>query len=79
MFDATLISCCSNKEPIVALSSCETKYIVASLCVCQAVWLMNLLEELDKIEGEAVTLLVNNVFAINLAKNPLHMGGASIL
>lgn len=30
---------------------------------------MNLLEELGNNEGEAVTLLVDNVSAINLAKN----------
>ena len=35
---------------------------------------MNLLDELDNSEGEVVTLLVDNVFAINLAKNPIAHG-----
>lgn len=53
---------------IVALSSCEPEYTVASLRVCQAVWLMNLLKELGIKEGDVVTLMVDNVSTINLAK-----------
>lgn len=79
MFDGTPISWCSKKELVVALSSCEANYIVASLCMCQVMWLMNLLEESDISEGEAVTLLVDNVFATHLAKTQLHMGGENIL
>lgn len=70
----TPISWCSKKEPIVALSSCEAKYIVASLCGCQAVWLMNIIEELGRNEGETVTLFVDNVSAINLTKNAISHG-----
>ena len=69
MFDVTPISWCSKTEPVVALSSCEAEYIAASLCVCQVVWLMKLLEELGSSEGETVTLLVDNVSMVNLAKN----------
>ena len=36
----------SRKEPVVALSSCEAEYIVASLCACQATWMLNLVEEI---------------------------------
>ena len=35
---------------------------------------MNLLEELGSSEGGAITLLVDNVFAINLAKNLIAHG-----
>jgi hypothetical protein len=35
----------SKKESIVALSSCEAEYIAASLCACQAIWLVNLIDE----------------------------------
>lgn len=74
MFGVTPISWCSEKESVVALSSYEAEYIVASLCACQAVWLMNLLEELGNNEGGVVTVLVDNVFAINLAKNQIKHG-----
>ncbi|XP_058725454.1 secreted RxLR effector protein 161-like [Vicia villosa] len=58
----------------VALSSYEAEYIAASLCACQAMWLMNLFKELSSNEGEAITLLVGNVSAINIAKNPIANG-----
>ncbi|XP_058755078.1 secreted RxLR effector protein 161-like [Vicia villosa] len=38
-----------RKEPVVALPSCEAEYIVASLCVCQAMWIVNLVEDQRRI------------------------------
>lgn len=73
MFDKKPISWCSKKEPVVVISSCETRYIVALLCVCQVVWLMNLLKELGR-NDKTITLLVDNVFAINLAKKSIAHG-----
>lgn len=35
---------------------------------------MNLLKELGNNEGDVVTLLVANIFTINLAKNPIAHG-----
>ena len=74
MFGSTPISWCSKKEPVVALSSCEAEYIAASLGACQAMWLMNLLKELGCGDDAATTLFVDNVSAINLAKNPIAHG-----
>ncbi|XP_050909332.1 secreted RxLR effector protein 161-like [Lathyrus oleraceus] len=74
MFGKTPISWCSKKEPVVALSSFEAEYIAASMCACQAVWLVNLCKELDSSRNEAVLLLVDNISAINLAKNPIAHG-----
>lgn len=74
MFRETLISWCLEKESVVALSYYEAEYIAASLGVCQAVWLMNLLKELCYEDGEVVTLMVDNVSTINHAKNPISHG-----
>jgi hypothetical protein len=74
MFGGAPISWCSRKESVVSLSSCEVEYIAASMCACQAVWLVNLLRELDNCTREGVLLLVDNVSAINLAKNPITHG-----
>ena len=36
----------SKKQSIVALSTCEAEYIVAASCVCHAIWLRKLMEDL---------------------------------
>lgn len=58
----------------MALSSCETEYISTLLCACQAMWLKNLLKELGSEEGDVVILMVDNIYTINLAKNPIANG-----
>src|SRR4051812_19752145 len=45
-----------------------------SLCAFQVVWLMILLGELGSNLGEVVTVLVDNVSTINLAKNSFAHG-----
>ncbi|MCI16115.1 cationic amino acid transporter 1-like, partial [Trifolium medium] len=65
---------CSRKKPVVALSTCEAEYIAASLSACQGVWLKNLLEEISEVKCNSVTLKVDNLSAINLAKNPIAHG-----
>lgn len=71
LFDETPILWCSKKEAVVTLSSCDVGNIVASLCVCQDVWLMSQLKELGSEEGDVVKLMVDNISTINLAKNPI--------
>lgn len=78
MFGETPISWCSKKELIVALSPCETDYIAAWLCAWQVVCLKNLLKLLDSEEGDAVTLMVDNVNVINFAKNPIAHGRSKL-
>ncbi|CAJ2632822.1 unnamed protein product [Trifolium pratense] len=68
------IAWCSKKESVVALSSCEAEYIAASLCACQAIWLVNLMEEMTSEDHGSVTMNIDNISAINLAKNPVAHG-----
>ncbi|GAU38708.1 hypothetical protein TSUD_396360 [Trifolium subterraneum] len=68
------ISWCSKKEQVVALSSCEAEYITASMCATQAIWLKNLIEEIAGKGMDSVTLKIDNISAINLAKNPISHG-----
>ncbi|XP_050916112.1 secreted RxLR effector protein 161-like [Lathyrus oleraceus] len=42
-YQGGLISWCSKKQPIVALSTCEAEYIAGTLSACQVVWILNLL------------------------------------
>jgi len=68
------ISWSSTKEPVVALSSCEAKYIAASEATCQAIWLCSLLKELGINQRCKLGLLVGNQSVINLAKHPASHG-----
>ena len=46
MLGGATIAWSSRKELVVALSSREAEYIAASLCACQATWMVNLVEEI---------------------------------
>ena len=74
MLGGALIAWNSRKEPIVTLSSCEAEYIVASLCACQATWMVNLVEEIIGKDHGAITMKIDSMSAINLAKNPIAHG-----
>ncbi|MCI13275.1 putative copia-type polyprotein, partial [Trifolium medium] len=74
LYGGAPISCCSRKEPVVTLSTCEAEYIAASLSACQGVWLSNLINEISNVKCDFVTIKVDNMSAINLAKNPIVHG-----
>ncbi|GJW65352.1 zinc finger, CCHC-type containing protein [Tanacetum coccineum] len=63
-----------NKQPTVALSSCESEFMAATAAACQALWLKRLLSELTGWEEERITLKVDNVSAIALVRNPVFHG-----
>ncbi|XP_066392439.1 uncharacterized mitochondrial protein AtMg00810-like [Miscanthus floridulus] len=66
---ATPIAWQSLEQKIMALSTCEAKYVVAAMATCQAVWLCWLLGELTSEEAHLPALMVDNQPAIALAKN----------
>lgn len=74
MYLGVLISWCSKKHPVVALSTCEVELIVGVLSTCKDVWLMNLLHELKFNVSKPIRLIIDNKSIINLAKNPLLHG-----
>lgn len=61
----------TQKQRVVAISSCETEYVAAASAACQAVWLARLLGELLNREPDRVLLKVDNQSAIALCKNPV--------
>ncbi|KAK2420651.1 hypothetical protein QL285_031356 [Trifolium repens] len=61
----------SKKQLIVTLSTCEAEYVAATSCVCHAIWLRNLLKELNLPQKEPTKIFVDNKSAIALAKNPV--------
>ena len=66
------ISWLSLKQKVVALSTCEAKYVaVAATMACQAMGLHRLLGELTGVEAHPLALMVDNQPAIALVKNPV--------
>ena len=74
MLGGASIAWSSRKKPLVALSSCEAEYITASVCACQATWMVKLVEEIIGKNYRAITMKMDNMLAINLAKNPIAYG-----
>nr|CAE04466.3 OSJNBa0029L02.7 [Oryza sativa Japonica Group] len=71
MLGKSLISWQSQKQKVVALSSCEAEYIAATTAACQGIWLTRLLAELIGEEPSQTVMKVDNKSAINLCKNPV--------
>jgi Cft2 family RNA processing exonuclease len=71
-FEKSPVSWLSQKQKVVAQSSCEAKYIAAATAMCQGMWLRRLLGDLMNKEEERVVLNIDNNSVISLRKNPVH-------
>jgi hypothetical protein len=67
-----LVTWTSQKQKVVALSSCEAEYIAVAAGACQGVWLSRLVAELTGGKTEKFRLLIDNKSAIELSKNPVY-------
>jgi hypothetical protein len=72
VFGESLVTWISQKQKVVAHSSCEAEYIAAATAVCQGVWLRRLLGDLMNKEEERVVLNIDNKSVISLCMNPVH-------
>ena len=63
------ISWASKKQPIVALSTAEAEYVVATAAACQAVWMRRMLRSLCQKQATATIIFCDNSSAIALSKN----------
>jgi transposase InsO family protein len=68
---SNLITWQSQKQKVVALSTCEAEYMAATVATCQGVWLARLLGDLRRKAVECVELKVDNQSALALMKNPV--------
>eukprot|EP00253_Pinus_taeda_P017845 PITA_17845 len=66
-----MISWCSRKQKLVALSSTEEEYIEASTTMCEAIWLRKLLVSLFRKKMEATMVLYDNQSCIKFSENPI--------
>jgi hypothetical protein len=68
-FGKSLISWCSKKQRTVVLSSTESEYMTITHGAQEALWFLELLNELG-IEQKGVELFEDNEASINMSKNP---------
>ncbi|GKV07267.1 hypothetical protein SLEP1_g19063 [Rubroshorea leprosula] len=73
-FGSTACSWSSKKQSIVALSTCEVEYVAVASSACQAIWLQSLKNQVRVPIEEPMKIFVDNISAINLAKNPVQHG-----
>ena len=66
-----LVTWTSQKQRVVALSTCEAEYVAAAAGACQGVWLSRLIADLMGRDVQKFRLLVDNKSAIELSKNPV--------
>lgn len=69
---SSIITWTSQKQKIVALSSCEAEYIAAAEAACQGIWLSRLLADMMGKDPSKIKLRVDNKSAIALCKNLVH-------
>jgi hypothetical protein len=72
--DTNPISWSSQKQGVVAVSSCEAEYVAAAAGASQGAWLSRLIGELTGTEQRKFRLHVDNKSAIALCKNPVLHG-----
>jgi len=71
MIGKTVCLWSSKKQSIVALSTCEAEYVVATTSVCQLFWLSSILTQIGFNLDVQIKIYVDNVSIINLANNPV--------
>ena len=72
--NGNLVAWASQKQRVVALSSCEAEFIAATMAACQGIWLRRLLTEISKEKVSPVALYVDNQSTLELMRNPVFHG-----
>jgi histone deacetylase 1/2 len=75
---SSIITWQSQKQKVVALSSCEAEYIAVTTAACQGVWLARLLAEFRGEKVRAYSLKMDSQSAIQLSKTLCFMTAVSI-
>jgi hypothetical protein len=67
---STIVSWRSHKQSVPTDSTTEEEYVAVAEATKEIVWLRKILEDLQEKQVNSTPLLVDNTFAIKLAKNP---------
>ena len=74
-----LVTWASQKHKIVALSTCDVEFMVATNATCQGIWVKRLLSELTHKKISPATLYVDNKSMLDMKKTLYSMEEVSIL
>ena len=64
-----LISWLSKKKSSISLSTSEAKYIIATICCTQVLWMKQILQDIQVKYDDPIPILYDNTSAINISKN----------
>ena len=71
---STIFLWSSKKQDIVAQSTTEKEFIVATTTVNQSLWLQKILRDLHVEEKEATKISIDNQATISISHNPMFHG-----
>jgi hypothetical protein len=74
----SLVSWSSKRQTTVSRSSAEAEYRAVANAAAECCWLRNLLRELHVVVDKATVIYCDNVSAVYLSENPVHIDGQSI-
>ncbi|KAF3667702.1 hypothetical protein FXO37_09904 [Capsicum annuum] len=74
MLGAGAVLWSSKTQTVVTLSSTEAKFVAATACACQVIWIRRILKELQFKMESATMIFCGNNSAIKLSKNPVNHG-----
>ena len=66
-----LVAWHSKKQNCVTLSTCESEYVVATACYTQLIWMDYQLSDLGIQVSKPISIMCDNLSAIQLSKNPI--------
>jgi hypothetical protein len=64
------VSWTTRKQSIVSLSSTEAEYIAFSHAVCEAIWIMNIMEDIGYQQYQPMKIYEDNQACIHMAEEP---------
>eukprot|EP00253_Pinus_taeda_P005852 PITA_05852 len=64
-----LVSWCSEKQSLIALSTAEAEYVAAASCCTQLLWMMQTLQDFQITCTPYISILCDNTSAISISKN----------
>lgn len=69
-------SCCSKKQKVISQTTEEAEFLAAILTLNQAIWLRNILADLELKHEQSTQVFVNNQTTVSISHNLVFHGKA---